>query len=136
MTLACKNYYPDTEVFGRYDAMWQEYRLKPAVGVNLNLPIYRGRLDSAVREARFTASQRRAEYEQLVLDIQYDVTTAFEQVEESSGVLQLYSECIVPAAEQNVAAARLTMMSISRVSLTSPPPNAGWSRSEKNAKRR
>ena len=80
--------------------------LKPAVGVNLNLPIYRGRLDSAVREARFTASQRRPEYEQLVLDIQYDVTTAFEQVEESRHMLQLYSERIVPAAEQNVAAAR------------------------------
>ena len=61
MTLACKNYYPDTEVFGRYDAMWQEDPLKPAVGVNLNLPIYRGRLDSAVREARFTASQPRAD---------------------------------------------------------------------------
>ena len=106
VTLACKNYYPDTEVFGRYDAMWQEDPLKPAVGVNLNLPIYRGRLDSAVREARFTASQRRAEYEQLVLDIQYDVTTAFEKVEESRRVLQLYSERIVPAAEQNVAAAR------------------------------
>jgi outer membrane protein, heavy metal efflux system len=106
VTLACKNYYPDTEVFGRYDAMWQEDPLKPAVGVNLNVPIYHGRLDAAVREARFTVSQRRAEYEQLALDIQYEVATASEQVEESRRILQLYSERIVPAAEQNIAAVR------------------------------
>ncbi len=105
-TLAGKSYYPDTEVFGRYDAMWQENPLKPAVGVNLNVPIYRGRLDAAVMESRFTVNQRRAEYEQLVLDIQYEVTSEFEQVDESRKVLKLYSERLLPAATQNVAAAR------------------------------
>ncbi len=106
VTLAAKNYYPDTEVFGRYNAIMQQDPLKPAVGVNLNLPLYRGRLDAAVRESRFTVNQRRAEYEQLVLDIQYEVTSNYEQVDESRRVLQLYSKRLVPAATQNVAAAR------------------------------
>ncbi|HEX3601505.1 MAG TPA: TolC family protein [Lacipirellulaceae bacterium] len=106
VTLADKNYYPDTEVFGKYDAMWQENPLKPAVGVNLNVPLYRGRLDGAALEARFTVNQRRAEYEQMVLDAQYEVAADYEQVNESHRVLQLYSDRLVPAAEQNVAAAR------------------------------
>jgi outer membrane protein TolC len=106
VTLAHKDFFPDTEVFGRYDAMWHEDPLKPAVGVTLNVPLYHGRLAAAVNEARFTVSQRRSEYEQLVLDVQYEVSVAFEQVEESRRVLQLYSERLVPAAEQNVAAAR------------------------------
>ena len=118
VTLAGKNYYPDTEVFGRYDAMWQENPLKPAVGVNLNVPLYQGRLDAAVRESRFTANQRRAEYEQLILDIQYEVTSTFEQVDESQRVLKLYSKRLLPAATQNVAAHAQTMMSIRQVFLT------------------
>jgi len=106
VTLAYKDYFPDTEVFGRYDAMWQEDPLKPAVGVNLNVPIYHGRLSAAVREARFSVSQQQAEYEQLVLDIQYDVAKSFEEVEESRRVVQLYSDRLVPAAQQNIAASR------------------------------
>ena len=106
VVLACKEYYPDTEVFGKYDAFWQEIPLQAAVGVNLNVPIYRGRLNAAVREARFTLSQRRAEYAQLVLDTQYEVVAAYEQVEESRLALRLYAERLVPTAEQNVAAAR------------------------------
>jgi cobalt-zinc-cadmium efflux system outer membrane protein len=106
VTLACKDYYPDTELFGRYDAFWQEEPLQTAVGMNLNVPIYRGRLNAAVREARFTLNQRRAEYEQLALNIQYEVAAAYEEVEESRRVLNLYTERLLPTAEQNVAAAR------------------------------
>ena len=106
VTLACKEYYPDTEVFGKYDAFWQETPLQAAVGVNLNMPIYRDRLRAGVCEARFTLSQRRAEYNQLVLDIRYEVAAAYEQAEESRRVWQLYTDRLVPTAEQNVAAAR------------------------------
>ncbi len=106
VTLACKEYYPDTEVFGKYDAFWQETPLQAAVGVNLNVPIYRDRLNAAVCEARFTLSQRRAEYNQLVLDIRYEVAAAYEQVEESRRVWELYVDKLMPTAEQNVAAAR------------------------------
>ncbi len=106
VTLASKEYYPDTEVFGKYDAFWQEQPLQTAVGVNLNVPIYRDRLRAAVCEARFTLSQRRSEYHQLVLDIRYEVAEAYEQAEESRRVWQLYTDKLVPTAEQNVAAAR------------------------------
>lgn len=110
VTVAMKEYYPDVELFGRYDTFWQpesmQGDLRGQVGVNLNMPVYRGRLNAAVREAMFRVSQRRAEYEQLVLDIQYEVATAYEQVEESRRALRLFSERLIPAAEQNAAAAR------------------------------
>ena len=51
-------------------------------------------------------NQRRAEYEQRALDVQFEVATAYEQLEESRQTLQLFSGKLVPAAEQNVAAAR------------------------------
>ena len=94
VTLACKEYYPDVEVFGRYDTFWQpastQSDLRPQIGVNFNLPIYRGRLNAAVREATFTLSQQRAEYDQLRLDVQYEVATASEEVEESRQTVQLF----------------------------------------------
>jgi len=110
VTLACKNYYPDVEVFGRYDSFWQpadtQSDLRGQVGVNLNVPIYRGKLNAAVREALSKLSQRRAEYEQRILDVRYEVATSYEEVEESRQSLELYANKLIPAAEQNVAAAR------------------------------
>jgi outer membrane protein, heavy metal efflux system len=110
VTLACKDYYPDAEIFGRYDTFWQpastQSDLRPQVGITVNVPIYRGRLDAAVREASFRLSQHRADYDQLRFDIQYEVANASEEVEESRQAVQLYAEKLLPAAEHNVEAAR------------------------------
>ncbi len=110
VTVACKEYYPDGEFFGRYDSFWQpadtQSDLRGQVGVRLNVPIYKGRLNAAVREAIFRLSQRRAEFSQKVLDVGYEVQTAYSQLEESRKSLALYSERLLPIAEQNVAAAR------------------------------
>lgn len=110
VTLACKDYYPDAEVFGRYDTFWQpastQSDLRPQVGVTINVPIYRGRLDAAVREATFKLYQQRAEYEQQRLDVQFEVASAYAEVEEARSALQLYSDKLVPVTEKNVAAAR------------------------------
>lgn len=111
VALACKDYYPDGEFFGRYDTFWQpastQGDLRGQVGVRMNVPLYRGRLDAASREASFRLSQRRAEYDQKLLDVQYEVQAAFAEFEESRESLELYSEKLLPIAEQNVAAARV-----------------------------
>ena len=41
-----------------------------------------------------------------MLEVQTDVQSAYEQVRESQRTLALYSDKLLPAAEQNVAAAR------------------------------
>jgi outer membrane protein TolC len=107
--LACKQQYPDVEIFGRYDTFWQpqsQADLRGQLGVNVNLPIYRGKLTAAANEAIFRLNQRRAEYEQRRLDVQYEVRSAFERTEEARLTAKLYAERLIPAAERNVAAAR------------------------------
>lgn len=109
VTLACKDYYPDADVFGRYDTFWQpaetQSDLRGQVGVTVNVPLYRGRLNAAVREAVFRLNQRRAEYEQRRLDIAYEVANAYALVEESQRTIAIYSEKLIPAAQQNIGAA-------------------------------
>lgn len=110
VTLAVKEFYPDVEVFGRYDSFWQpaetQSDLRGQVGVNMNVPIYRNKLNAGVREKLANVSKQRAEYEQRVLDIRYEVASASEQYEESRRTLELYDDRLLPAAEQNVTAAR------------------------------
>jgi outer membrane protein, heavy metal efflux system len=110
LELAYKNYLPDFDVFGRYDTFWQpastQGPLRASVGVAMNLPVWREKLRAAVCEAQFRLNQRRAEFEQRSLEIQYEVISAAQQVEESRKTVELYSLRLLPAAEQNVAAAR------------------------------
>jgi outer membrane protein, heavy metal efflux system len=108
--LALKQYYPDAEFSGRYDSFWQpaatQKDLRAQVAMNVNVPIYHRKLQAAVCEAQFRLSQRRAEYQQRLLDIQYDVESAYEQVQESRRAAELYAEKYLQFAERNVEAAR------------------------------
>ena len=110
LNLAFRQYYPDAEFFGRYDSFWQpastQSDLRGQVGFNMNVPIYRAKLQAAVCEARFRLSQRRAEYQQRQLDIQYEVEAAFASVQESSQAAELYSKKFLPFAQQNLDVAR------------------------------
>ena len=110
LELAYKNYYPDFDAIGRYDTFWQpsttQGPLRAQVGVAMNMPIWREKLRAAVCEAQFRLNQRRAEFEQRTLDIQYEVVKAAKQVDESHRTVELYAMRLVPAADQNVAAAR------------------------------
>jgi outer membrane protein, heavy metal efflux system len=109
VTLACKDYYPDVDVFGRYDTFWQpeetQSELRPQVGATINLPLYKGKLSAAVREAIARLNQRRAEYEQRRLDVSYEVANESALVEESRKTVALYTDALLPASQQNIAAA-------------------------------
>jgi outer membrane protein TolC len=110
LALAYKNYYPDVDTFARYDTFWQpastQGPLRASIGVAMNLPVYRQKLHAAVCEAQFRLNQRRAEFDQRALEVQYEVIAATQQLEESRKTVELYAERLIPTAEQNVAAAR------------------------------
>lgn len=110
LTLATKQYYPDADVFGRYDSFWQpvatQSDLRGQVGVNINVPIYHRRLSAGVCEARFRVAQRQAEYEQKVADIQYEVQNAYAEVQASQKTAELYSTKFLPTADRNASVAR------------------------------
>jgi len=64
------------------------------------------RLNAAVCEARHQVSKARAGYDQIVLEVQAEAQSAYEQVLESQRTVALYSKKLVPAAQQNVDVAR------------------------------
>jgi cobalt-zinc-cadmium efflux system outer membrane protein len=105
LQLANKEFMPDFEVFGRYDNFWTQASQRGQVGVNMNVPLYRDKRYAAVREAQWRVSQRRAEYQQRIDDINREVQTAYERFDEAQQTVRLYTEQILPAARKNVASA-------------------------------
>jgi cobalt-zinc-cadmium efflux system outer membrane protein len=110
LELAYKNRLPDFDAFGRYDTFWQpastQGPLRAQVGVAMNLPVYRQKLQAAICEAQFRLNQRRAEFDQRSLEVQYEVIAAAKQVEESRQTVELYDSQLLPIATQNVSAVR------------------------------
>jgi outer membrane protein TolC len=108
VTLACKEFYPDVEVVGRYDAFWQEPEdpLRPMVGMNLNLPVYKQKRWAAVREARAKVVKEQAALDSKFAELAFAVEQAYQRVEESRKTLNVYRARLVPAANQSVDSAR------------------------------
>jgi outer membrane protein, heavy metal efflux system len=108
VAIAERDYYPDLDFVGRYDGFWQkaDRNLAPLVGVNLNVPLDNDRRRAAIREARYRANERRAEFEAKLDEVQNDVAVAYRQFEESRRTLDLYDKSILPVAEQNLASAQ------------------------------
>ncbi len=108
--LALRQFYPDTEFYGKYDSFWQpaatQSPLRGQIGINMNVPIYRKKLNAAVCEAQFKLAQRQAEYRQKVADVQFEVESAYAEVAESQQAIQLYRSKLLPAAESTVSTAR------------------------------
>jgi outer membrane protein TolC len=104
--LACKEFYPDVEVVGRYDAFWQEDPLRPMVGMNLNMPLYKEKRWAAVREARARVVQEQAALESRINEITFEVEQAHQRLAESRQSLLVYQERLLPTAKQSIDSAR------------------------------
>ncbi len=104
--LAQKEFYPDMEFVGRYDAFWQEDALRPMVGMNLNVPVYKQKRYAAVREASAGLAKQQALLENEVNEIAFEVEQAYRRVAETDQAVAVYEERILPAAEQSIDAAR------------------------------
>ncbi len=110
VALACKEFYPDVELVARYDAFWQEVPLRPMVGMNLNLPLYKQKRFAAVREARAKVVQEQTALESRINEIAFDVEQAYQRVNESEQTLLIFRDHILPPADHSVQAARASYM--------------------------
>jgi len=105
VALAEREYKPDLEYYGRYDTFWlPQNRLVGQVGVTMNVPLALDRRRGAVREASAKVFQRRAEVEQLIARVQFEIQEAYAKVRESSGVVDIYDRRILPVASDSVRA--------------------------------
>lgn len=70
------------------------------VGLSVNVPLYRGRLNAAVREAESTVVAGARQYDQLKDETQRDVKRLFTQANSQREMELLFRESIIPKTQQ------------------------------------
>jgi outer membrane protein TolC len=76
------------------------------VGFNLNLPIWRDRIDAVRSEARARLLEAEARRRSVEDEVRSSVRQIFEALRESHHILHLYRSRLLPAARDQVRAAR------------------------------
>jgi len=104
LALACKEYYPDVNLVAKYDGFMPE-NMRPAVGMDINIPISNARRSAAVSEAENRVAQRRAEYQDRLDQVRYEVQSGLDRATQSGRVVHLYEERILPAAQRSLDSA-------------------------------
>jgi outer membrane protein TolC len=105
--LARRESYPDVMVMGSYNSMWMETPHRFMAGVAVELPVFRGKRRAMVGEAEAMLQRMKHEEAQLVDDIRVEVAQARARVVEALKAVALYRDRLVPAANDQVAAARV-----------------------------
>lgn len=104
--VAERAYYPDFELMGSYNSMWDMTEHQWMVGVMIDLPIQRGRRRAAVEQAAAESARMRFEDERLVDEIRVEVDRAHRRVVEAQALVDVHVNKLVPAARAQVDAAR------------------------------
>ena len=105
LDLACKEYWPDPEVAFKYDAFMPD-DMRAQVGMSLNVPIRLARRSAAIREAAERLQQRRAEYQDRLDQVRFEVQSAYDSASQGQQVVRLYREKILPAVQRNFESAQ------------------------------
>lgn len=105
LALACKEYYPDVNVAARYDG-FMPLEMRPQVGMDINVPIRYARRSAAVREASDRIAQRRAEYQDRLDQVRFEVQSSFARVTQAAEVVRLYRDKTLPATERSLQSAQ------------------------------
>lgn len=104
--LAQRNFYPDFNASAGYNSLWGEQELRTTIGVSVNIPLHWGRLRAAEAEAKARLSSNEwnlvGERNQLLAEVQKN----YDRLVESRHVLDLYRKRLLPAARDNLEAAR------------------------------
>lgn len=102
------DYFPDATLKFGWGEMTTNRALAPSadgidnltIGMSVNLPIYRGRLNAAVREAEATAVASAREYDQMKDETLRDVRRLFTQATSQRDMELLFRESIIPKTRQ------------------------------------
>ncbi|HSP82086.1 MAG TPA: TolC family protein, partial [Myxococcaceae bacterium] len=94
-----------------YSSMWMETPHQFMAGVGVNLPVFQGRRRAKVEEAQARLRRLRGEEARLVDDIRVDVTKARAMLVEARKKVALYRDRVLPATNDQVAAARAGFVS-------------------------
>ncbi|MEE9280614.1 MAG: TolC family protein [Myxococcota bacterium] len=104
--LAWRDYFPDFTLTGSYNRLWQEEDLQPFVGIQLNVPLQLGRRRAALEEARARLEQARSQRRAIEDEVRFGVQSGADRLAEAHHVMRLFADRLLPAARDQVAAAR------------------------------
>ncbi len=106
VALARREFLPDFTVSGGYNEVMQERDLHPMVGLSLNIPLRLDRRRAALEEARAGLERARSERAAAEDDVRLGVQSGLDRLREARQVLALFEDRILPAARDQVDAAR------------------------------
>lgn len=104
--MAHREYLPDVNVMGSYNSMWTDPEHRLMVGVSLELPLALNRRKAAVEEAQARLRGMQREQERMADEIRVEVEQARTRLREALRALALYRDRVLPAANDQLAAAR------------------------------
>lgn len=105
--LARLGYYPDFHVMGSYNSMWMTREHQFMAGLSVNIPVFQLSARRAEMEAaRAERLNLKSAELQLIDSIRAEVHEARERLMEARHVIDLYGGRVLPAARDQVAAAR------------------------------
>jgi outer membrane protein TolC len=104
--LAQRNTLPDLMVMGSYNSMWMDTPHQFMAGVSLNLPIQLGAKRAEREEARAQLHGLKRDEARLVDEVRVEVEEARALLLEAHHGLEIFRERVLPAARDQVAAAR------------------------------
>lgn len=98
--------YPDIELMGSYDSMWDMPEHRWMVGIGLDIPLQRGRRRAAVEKAEALSARARSDERKIRTQIQVEVERAALRAREGAHIMQVVEKRLLPAARDQVSAAR------------------------------
>ncbi len=104
--VAERDFYPDFELMGSYNSMWDMAAHRWMVGVMIDVPLQRGRRHAAVEQAEAKAARARLEDERIVDEIRVEVDRAHRRVIEAQALVDVHEKKLLPAARAQLDAAR------------------------------
>jgi outer membrane protein TolC len=104
--VAERDYYPDFELMGSYNSMWDMTDHRWMVGIMIDVPIQRGKRRAAVEQADAEIARARFDDERLVDDIRVEVDRAARRVTEAQALVDVHVTKLLPAARAQIDSAR------------------------------
>ncbi len=98
--------WPDLELMGSYDSMLDMPEHRWMVGIGINIPLQRGRRRAAADQAEAMSARARSQDRKLRDQIRVEVERAALRAREGAHVVRVVEERLLPAARDQVAAAR------------------------------
>jgi len=98
-------FYPDFEVMGSYDSMWDIWQHRFMIGVGIEIPLQRGKRRAELERARAEQAKAEAELASVTDMLDEGHERARHEADELTKVLELYEQELLPTTRERVDAA-------------------------------